>query len=193
MGCAPLTNLADQRLADRVDVRALRPVGDRDADASGLGVALDVVGAEVQVVPAVALHGRGSPDGLVRPRDVRGGQHVRVLGPVDEVGGGEGVQVRLLLVDPRRGGVHPVRAAVDGDVGVGVPPVDEGVARLRGRVVGHARRGRRAGRGSRECAHDQRGGDGGQQGFAGEPTSVRGHGQLQCRGRAPRHGGFATL
>jgi len=51
-----------------------------------------------------------------------------VFGPGEEIRGGEGVEVGLLVVGGRDGGEDPVLVVEDADVRVGVPAGEEGVA-----------------------------------------------------------------
>src|SRR3546814_8098496 len=61
---------AHQRLADRVLERPLGPVADRDADAAGLVVRLDVVGTEEEIIFAVLLDRRRRPHRIGGPSDI---------------------------------------------------------------------------------------------------------------------------
>lgn len=51
-----------------------------------------------------------------------------MFGPGEEIRGGEGVEVGLLVVGGRDGGEDPVLVVEDADVRVGVPAGEEGVA-----------------------------------------------------------------
>src|SRR3546814_8934622 len=76
---------AHQRLADRVLERPLGPVADRDADAAGLVVRLDVVGTEEEIIFAVLLDRRRRPHRIGGPSDILDVERVLMLRPVDEV------------------------------------------------------------------------------------------------------------
>ncbi len=157
-------------MAQGIAKRPAGRVGDGHADAAQLVVVLDVVGAEEEVVLAVGVYGRRRPDGIGRPRDVLHIQHVLVLGPVDDVGRGEGVEEGLLEEGrpyPRRlgalpllpgcesgrdvglaivvgiGRIDPVPAGEDADFRIGVPAGHDRIARHGRRSYQDTRRHRR--------------------------------------------------
>src|SRR3546814_16291134 len=74
----------DQRLADRILERPGGTVRHRNADAAGLAILLDVVGAEEEIIFAVLLDRRRRPHRIGRPGDVRDVEHMLVFGPVDQ-------------------------------------------------------------------------------------------------------------
>jgi hypothetical protein len=122
----------DQRPAEMILERPFGSAGPRHADAAELVVALDVVGAEEQVVPAVFFHDRRRPERTVRPGHVAKLQDARVLFPADEVAGGERVHVQLLVVRGGIRGVDPVPPFEDVGLGIGVPTGKDRIAGSRG-------------------------------------------------------------
>ncbi len=84
-GLSAVVVLADERLANGVQIRALGAVCDANANATIFVICLNVVGAKVEVVFAIARDGSGGPDSSLRPREAGRIQDVGVLSPVDEV------------------------------------------------------------------------------------------------------------
>jgi hypothetical protein len=69
------------------------------------------------------------PGGSVRgPGDIGKIKDAGVFGPMDQVGGGEAVEVGLLSVIKGEGGEDPVLVGEDVCVGVGVPAWKDGIA-----------------------------------------------------------------
>lgn len=134
-GLGPIVELVNQGPAQSVNIRAPWAVRNANANAAELIVGLDVVGAKVQIILAVARDGGRGPHGLVRPCDVFIGEDSGMLCPVDQVWAREGIEVRLLFVRVGRSRIDPVFTSVELTVWISVPSVHEGVASLRRGVV----------------------------------------------------------
>ena len=132
----------DEGFSYIIFVRAFGLVCDGDADAADGAVILDIVGGEEEIVFPVLVGDRGRPHRAVSPADGGGVEDMRVLCPVDEVGGGEGVEEDLFVVFIGVGGVDPIGVVEDRGFGVGVPAGEDWVAGgLGGGGCGEAKEG----------------------------------------------------
>src|SRR5262249_27126277 len=98
-GLSAVSDDADERLAEQIVEGTGGLIGNSDADAADFFfLIVNVVGAEEEIIFAVALCDGRSPHGSVCPGDAIGIQDPAVLGPVDEIGRRECVEKDLLVV-----------------------------------------------------------------------------------------------
>ncbi len=84
---AAYVELADERLAKRVDKRTAGLVTDRNADpAREAIVRLNVVGGEEEIVAAIEMNCGRRPDRIGRPGNVMNVEDMRMSGPMNKVG-----------------------------------------------------------------------------------------------------------
>jgi len=132
-GLGAVVEFVDEGMTQVIFIGSFGFVGDGDADAADGAVVLDIVCAEEEkVFDCTGWGGLGSdgggPHGAAGPMDGGRVEDVGVFCPVDEVGGGEGIEEDLFIVFIGVGGIDPVGVAEDGGFGVGVPAGEDGVA-----------------------------------------------------------------
>src|ERR1700722_5462415 len=103
-GLGAVVELADEWFAQVIFIGALGVAGHGDADAAFGGIVLDIVCGEEEKVASVFFGDRGRPHGALSPADGVCIEDMGVFFPLDEVGGGEGVEENLfgVLVGKRR-------------------------------------------------------------------------------------------
>src|SRR5260370_40085418 len=80
-------NYADQRFPEQIVEGAAGLIGHSDADAANLlFLIVNVVGAEKEIIFAIALGDGRRPHGSVRPGEAIGIENPAGLGPVDQIG-----------------------------------------------------------------------------------------------------------
>lgn len=98
-GLCPIMVLANERLPDRIFVRALGLVCNSNTNTTNLRFSLlDIIGCEVQVVFSVTFNMGRRSHGSVCPRYLGFGKDVRMLSPVYQVGRRESIEIGLLVI-----------------------------------------------------------------------------------------------
>ena len=120
----------DQRFAQQVDKRPCGRIGDGNLQAAILLVVLDVVAGEDEVVFAVSVDDGRRPHGTM---DVGIPAHINDVGvllPVNQIRGGERIQIHLLTIGGKGlGDVNVVPSVVEACFRIGLPAGDDRIHR----------------------------------------------------------------
>ena len=134
-GLGAIVEFIDQGFTEIVFIGPLGVAGHCYADTAFSRVVLNIIGGEEEIVAIAFFCDGGRPHGAMSPADGVGIEDMGMFGPLDEVGGGEGVEEYLFIVFIGIGRIDPVSRVEDRRFGVGVPAGEDGVAGLGGQGV----------------------------------------------------------
>jgi hypothetical protein len=139
-GLRAVHDLVDERFAQIILERTRGIVGHGYTDAADLAL-VHVIRAEKEEILAVLLHDGGRPQSVTQPLYARVVDNALVLGPLHQILRRKTVEVELLAVRRRIGGIDPIGVAEHHALGIGVTPLENGVARSLLRRCTQRRRG----------------------------------------------------